>query len=55
MTQYNLKNRETGETVSWNMTEMLEEINRDRTDQWTPYDKGDWLEGLGMTDYELIT
>ena len=47
-------NREYGEVVEWNIHEVLEEINRDRSDEWTDYDESDWLEGLDMTDYDLI-
>lgn len=37
------------------LNEILEEINRDRSDEWIPYDETDWLEGLNVfTEYEVI-
>lgn len=51
---YELVNRETGEHFFWNMKEILEEINRDRSDDWKNYDETDFAEGLQMTDYSLI-
>ena len=47
-------NREYGDVAEWNIHEVLEEINRDRSDEWTDYDESDWLEGLDWTDYDLI-
>ena len=42
------------ETQWWTIDEVLEEINRDRSEQWTDYDKSDWMEGLReWTEYEL--
>ena len=32
-------------------SEILEEINRERSNEWTDYDKGDWIEGM----YEFTT
>lgn len=29
----------------WSLSEVLEEINRDRSDKWTNYDESDWVEG----------
>lgn len=29
----------------WTLDEILEEINRDHSDQWTDYDETDWEEG----------
>ena len=29
----------------WTLEEILEEINRDRSDAWTDYDENDWREG----------
>tara|TARA_R100001463_G_scaffold41440_1_gene87396 strand:+ start:277 stop:483 length:207 start_codon:yes stop_codon:yes gene_type:complete len=29
----------------WTLQEVLDEINRDRSDEWTNYDKTDWKEG----------
>lgn len=46
----------TGEQVTFNsIAEVLEEINRDRSEDWTDYDKTDWQEGLEeFTEYKLI-
>jgi len=44
-----------GEIVEWTLAEILEEINRDRSEHWTDYDETDWKEGLDeWTWYELI-
>lgn len=38
----------------WTIPEILEEINRDRSDQWTDYDLSDWREGLEeFTEFEV--
>jgi len=29
----------------WTLTEILHEINRDHSDEFTPYDESDWREG----------
>lgn len=34
------------EDVFWTVKEILEEINRDRSDDWQAYDESDWQEGL---------
>lgn len=53
--KYHLKNIYTGEIVALSLDEILEEINRDRSDEWTKYDKTDWKEGLEeFTEYEYI-
>ena len=37
------------------LEDILEEINRDRSDEWTDYDESDWREGLAeFTTYEVI-
>ena len=36
---------ETGNGGEWSKSAMLEAINRDRSDSWTPYDESDYLEG----------
>ena len=50
------ENVETGEIVTFNsIKEVLEEINRDRSDEWTDYDINDWQEGLRVfTEYKLL-
>lgn len=37
--------KETNKVREWTISQVLEEINRDRSDTWTPYDHSDWLEG----------
>lgn len=46
----------TGELVTFNsVNEILEEINRDRSDEWVDYDETDWKEGLEeFTEYSLV-
>ncbi|KKN11366.1 hypothetical protein LCGC14_1027060 [marine sediment metagenome] len=39
------KDINTGQIIDWNLKQVLEEINRDRSEEWTDYDKTDWLEG----------
>ncbi len=45
MTTYKVKVLETGEIQQWDLQSILNEINRDHSDQWTDYDESDWLEG----------
>ena len=40
-----VKDLESGEVSNWTLTDILHEINRDRSDEWTPYDASDWGEG----------
>lgn len=50
---YRIKNIETGEVHVWTAEKVLEEINRDRSDSWEPYNETDdimsawhiWVEG----------
>ena len=41
----NIKNIETGEVRNWTLKEVLEEINRDHSGEFTPYNRNDWREG----------
>ena len=41
--KYKVKNMETGITEEWSVSRVLEEINRDRSPEWTPYDETDDL------------
>jgi len=51
---YTLKD-EGGVIHRMNLAQILDEINRDRSEGWQEYDKTDWLEGLQVfTEYELI-
>lgn len=55
MKKYKLKNTNTNEFVYWTLVYILKEINRDRSDEWIPYNKTDWREGLEVfTEWELI-
>jgi len=55
MKQFKLLNIETNEIVVMTLNEILENINRDRSENWTPYDSSDWIEGLHeFTEFKLI-
>ena len=43
------------EIVDLTVPEILEEINRDRSDDWRAYTKHDWRDGLQWTYYELLS
>tara|TARA_R110000822_G_scaffold714_2_gene3249 strand:+ start:509 stop:787 length:279 start_codon:yes stop_codon:yes gene_type:complete len=45
MSDIKIKCLTTGDVLSWSMDQVLCEINRDRSDDWTPYDETDWQEG----------
>lgn len=36
---------ETGKELTWTLEQILQEINRDRSEEWIPYDANDWQEG----------
>jgi len=40
-----IKEIESGEVFEWTVKEVLEEINRDRSEEWQSYNKTDWREG----------
>jgi len=54
MTTYKVTDEATGHTWVWTAQELLEEVNRDRSDDWTaftiedlensPYDVLEWIE-----------
>ena len=50
------RDRETKEIVIFkNVKAILRNINRDRSPEWTNYNKHDWKEGLNeFTEYELL-
>jgi len=52
-TVYTLKHKATGDIVHWTVTQILKEINRDRSDDWEPYNITDWRDGLEWISYEL--
>lgn len=43
---YILRCKESGERYRMTLAEIINEINRDRSDEWMPYNEADWLEGL---------
>lgn len=43
--KYQVRDTESGKVHDWNLSQILSEINRDRSDSWTPYTKKDWREG----------
>jgi len=43
--QSQISEDEWGEPREWTIDEILEEINRDHSDEWSDYNKSDWLEG----------
>ncbi len=43
------------EVVNLTVPEILEEINRDRSEDWRPYTKHDWRDGLQFTYHELLS
>jgi hypoxanthine phosphoribosyltransferase len=50
-----IQHRETKELLAMTLNEILEEINRDRSDEWENYNENDWQEGLdNFTEYILI-
>lgn len=52
---YKLRHTATGEIVIWSLDEILENINRDRSELWEDYNEEDWQEGLEhFTEWELI-
>tara|TARA_R100001594_G_scaffold144053_1_gene192718 strand:+ start:472 stop:657 length:186 start_codon:yes stop_codon:yes gene_type:complete len=36
---------EKGTVSGWTLTEILDEINRDHSDEYIPYDESNWREG----------
>lgn len=56
---FTLRNRETRDVVGMKFSEMLEELNRDRSEDWEDYTEDSTLieivEGInGFTEYELL-
>jgi hypothetical protein len=43
--KYKILYIEENEIHEWTLEEILAEINRDHSDQWTDYDETDWKEG----------
>ena len=46
---------EDGETITLGIDDILEIVNEDHSDEFTPYDETDWIEGLlQFSSYDLI-
>ena len=43
--KYVVQDIETGEVETWTLAQLLQEVNRDRSEEWTDYDETDWREG----------
>lgn len=58
--KYKIKNIDKNAVEEWTASQMLDEINRDRSDEWTPYCETDdileawhaWVESEGF--YSLV-
>ena len=52
---YKIRDVEDGSVYLMTLPMILEELNRDRSEEWTKYDKTDWREGLAeFTTYEVM-
>ena len=52
---YKIRDVEDGSVYYMTLPMILEEINRDRSGEWSKYDETDWREGLAeFTTYEVI-
>jgi len=45
MDDIKVRDVETRKVLTWTLNQVLEEINRDRSEDWTDYDASDWREG----------
>lgn len=54
--KYTLVNREDGSIVKWNLEQILEEINRDHSEDWIEYNENDDIkEALQhWTDWRIV-
>jgi len=54
MKKFKIINKDNGESETLTIPEIIENINRDRSEDWTDYDESDWIEGLlEVTEYYL--
>jgi len=52
---YKIRDVEDGSIYLMTLPMILEELNRDRSEEWTNYDETDWHEGLAeFTTYEVM-
>lgn len=42
---YKVEDINTGRVLEWTLSDILREINSDRTDEWENYNETDWREG----------
>jgi len=54
-----VKDMNTKEILKWSIKDVLHEINRDHSEQWTDYTIDDWKEGWdawveGSGDYTMV-
>lgn len=55
MEKFKLLNTDTNEIEIMTLIEILENINRDRSENWVPYNTTDWIEGLHeFTEFRLV-
>jgi len=53
--KYKILDKDDNTIHFWTMEQILFEINRDTSEEWTDYDETDWEEGLNeWTEYEHI-
>jgi hypothetical protein len=52
---YKIRDMKDGSVYKMTLPMILEEINRDRSEEWTDYDETDWREGLAeFTDFVIL-
>lgn len=55
MRKFLLRDTEFSLDVVMTLPQILEEINRDRSEEWTCYDESDWVTGMTMwTNYRFL-
>lgn len=51
---YYVRDEEDGKFYSMTLHEILDEINRDRSEEWIDYDESDWREGLEQWTFLIL-
>jgi len=53
---YIVQDTQTGKKFVWGLRRVLKEINRDRSEDWTNYNKTDWTEGWSqwVDGYKIV-
>ena len=59
MKRYTLKDLETGEQITLTLQELLDELNRDRSEEWSAYDESSTQKEIeeaiaDFTSWELV-